>query len=261
MSQKPVYQALWALTLLAGASLACGLLSQADRQLNGIQKTAGSVETSVESGRNIVATGQSVATQVLGNQMVQTAVAYATQQAPALIGTAQAFATNQGPSLIGTVETFATQQGPGLISTAQAFITQQGPGALETLQALATQQGPGLIATGEALATQAGVQAPGGTPAPNHVPDDIPVPKSGISNLTVTPAAIVYVTSQDIYTVKKYFEQGMRAAGWVKNEANSHISNTAGVQVYSKGNRTATITLSYNLPVKQTIVAITIQAR
>jgi hypothetical protein len=106
MNRQRVFRRIWAISLLAIISLGCGLISQ----VNGLRSTAQSVGTVVEGGRELLGTGQAIATQA---------------DESGIIETLQAAATKVGES--------------GLQETVQAAATQiEDAGLRETVQAMAT---------------------------------------------------------------------------------------------------------------------------
>lgn len=248
---KKSYRFIFALTLLAAASLACTLFSGLSRDVGQLRSTAQSVATTVKQGQELIQTGQAVATQVLGNEIVQTARAFATEQGSELLATGQAFITQEGPGLLATGQTIATEQGPSLLATMQAAATQQGPGLLETMQAAATQIGPGLEGTMQAVATQAA--SPGGAPA------DIPQVEGGKTNLIATNSFVSYTTPLDLRSVMDFYEREMPNNGWTKVEQGSVVSAASAIFIYEKPGRRATLTISADTGVGATLVVIAIQ--
>jgi hypothetical protein len=175
---RNLFRILWGVALLAAVSISCSLLSDAQQRVDSVRETAESAATMVQSGRDLLSTGQAVVTQFQNNEMVQTAMAMATEQGPAMIATLQAFATNEGP---------------GLLETAQALGTQN-PGALETAQALASP-----IAGGEA-------------------PPDIPLVEDNPANLTTTNQFVSYTTSLSLLAVREFYEVELPANGWTQGQ-------------------------------------------
>ena len=108
---KKTFRWLWALTIIAAFGIGCNLVSNVTQRVGGVEKTAQSVATGLQSGREIITTGQALATNIGGNSIVQTAQAFVTEQAPGVEKTVQAFATNQGPGLEQTIQALATQSG------------------------------------------------------------------------------------------------------------------------------------------------------
>jgi hypothetical protein len=103
---QKIFRYIWAISILAVISLGCGLVSQ----VSGLKSTAQSVGTAVESGRELIGTGQAIATQVDETGFKETL---------------QAAATKVGES--------------GLKETVEAAVTQiEDSGLRETVQAMAT---------------------------------------------------------------------------------------------------------------------------
>ena len=252
--RKETFRGIWVISVLVAVTLSCSAVSNLSRDVNGIKATAQSVGTSVEGGRQLLETGKAVVTQVQGNELVQTAEAFATQQGPSLKKTIDTFATEQGPKVQGTIQAFATQQGPGLQETIQAFVTQQGPGLEETINALVTQGGPELLGTGQALATQVAASA-------GNLPGDIPLVEGDKQNLFTSDSLISYFTALDLNTVKEFYMKEMQANGWTYVNSESPIENEVIVLNFEKPDRTASVTLSINPLDKHTVVLIAIQQK
>lgn len=236
---KKTFRWLWVLTLIAAFGIGCNLISNVTQRVGGVEKTAQSVATGIQSGREIISTGQALATNIGGNSMVQTAQAFVTEQAPGVEKTVQAFATNQGPELQQTIQAFATNQGPGLEQTVQAFITEGAPGLAGTIQALATQ---GSSTTGQA-------------------PQDIPLVKGTKTNLVTSETFVTYFTSMDFKSVVSFYETQMPENGWIKVDNESIQNDNSAVLVYDKPSRKATVTLGVNPTDKSTVVAISISQK
>jgi len=231
MQRKQFFRWMLSLSLLVAASLACNFVTGIGNQVNEVRETAESVATNVETGKDIVTTGQAVATQVLGSELGQTV---------------QAFATSQGPSILETVQNFSTSEGPGMLETVQAFATDQGPGIVETAQAFTTDQAPGLLQTVQAAVTS-------GEP-----PEDIPVVGGQKDNLFTTASIVSYSTSLTVKEVQAFYEEEMPANGWAENKDNRVSTEDTAVLQYEKSGRKATVTINLNPIAHQTIVLITI---
>jgi hypothetical protein len=236
---KKTFRWLWVLTLIAAFGISCNLVSNVTQRVGGVEKTAQSVATGLQSGREIFSTGQALATNIGGNSIVQTAQAFVTEQGPGVEKTVQAFATNQGPGLEQTIQAFATNQGPGLEQTVQAFITEGVPGLAGTVQALATQGGS---TTGQA-------------------PQDIPLVEGTKTNLVTSENFVTYLTSMDFKSVVSFYETQMPVNGWTKVEDESIQNDNSAVLVYDKPSRKATITLGVNPTDNSTVVAISISQK
>jgi hypothetical protein len=233
---KKTFRWLWVLTLIAAFGIGCNLVNNVTQRVGGVEKTAQSVATGIQSGREIFSTGQALATNIGGNSIVQTAQAFVTEQAPGMEKTVQAFATNQGPGLEQTIQAFATNQGPGLEQTVQAFITQDVPGLAGTVQAFATQSGS---TTGQA-------------------PEDIPLVEGNKTSLVTSESFVTYFTSMDFKSVVSFYEAQMPVNGWTKVDNESVQNANSAVLVYDKPSRKATVTLGVNPTDNTTVVVITI---
>jgi hypothetical protein len=236
---KKTFRWLWALTLIATVGIGCSLVSNVTQRVGGIEKTAQSVATGVQSGRELLSTGQAIATNIQGNPVIQTAHAYVTEQAPGLEQTLQAFATDQGPSIQQTVQSYATQEGPGLEKTVGAFLTQDVPGLAATVQAFATQTGSTL----------------------GQAPQDIPLVEGDKTSLVTSADFVTYFTSMDFKAVSSFYEAQMPANGWTKVDKESIQNGNNAVLVFEKSNRKATVTLGVNPTNNSTVVVITISQK
>lgn len=244
MQQKP-FRVLWGASLflavfsLVAASLACNLATSVGNDVQNVRGTAQSVATVVQSGGDLLATGQAVASQVMSSGMLQTAEAFTTEQAPGMISTLGAFSTEQGPSLLATVQGFATQQGPGMMAT---------------IQALATDQGPAALATGQALATQFAASSGSGAP------DDIPLVAGDKQNLVATQSSVTYSTALSFNTVLTYYQQQMPANGWKQLGTPTILAGKPAVLAYSKTGKAATIVITGSAG-SPTLVVISIESK
>jgi hypothetical protein len=251
---KKTFRWLWALTLIAAFGIGCNLVTNVTQRVGGVEKTAQSVATGLQSGREIFSTGQALATNIQGNSMVQTVQAYVTQQAPGLEQTIQAFATDQGPGIQQTIQAFATDQGPGLEQTVQAFATQQGPGLEQTVQAFLTQDVPGLAETVQAVATQSGSTS-------GQAPKDIPLVEGDKTSLVTSQTFISYFTSLDFNSVVTFYDNQMPANGWTKLDKESIQNANNAVMIFDKPTRKATVTLGINPTNNTTVVVITVSQK
>jgi hypothetical protein len=251
---KKTFRWLWVLTLVAAFGFGCSLITNVTQRVGGVEKTAQSVATGLQSGRELFSTGQALATNVEGNPMVQTLQAYVTKQGPGLEKTVQAFATDQGPSMQQTIQAFATDQGPSIQQTVQAFATQQGPGLQQTVQAFLTQDVPGLAETVQAYATQSGATA-------GQAPQDIPLVEGDKTSLVTTATFVTYFTSQDFNSVLSFYDNQMPANGWTKLNKESIQNANSAVLVFDKATRKATVTLGVNPTNNSTVVVITISQK
>ncbi len=236
---KKTFRWLWALTLVAALGIGCSLITNVTQGVGGVEKTAQSVATGLQSGRELFSTGQAIATNIQGNPMVQTVQAYVTEQGPGLQQTVEAFATDQGPSLQQTVQAFATQQGPGMEQTVQAFLTQGVPGLAETVQAVATQS-----------ASTAG-----------QAPEDIPLVEGDKTSLVTSETFVTYFTSMDFNSVVTFYDNQMPANGWTKLDKESIQNANSAVLVFDKPTRKATVTLGINPTNNSTVVVITVSQK
>lgn len=220
--------------LLIGAGLACQTVNQAREQIGEAQGTVQSVATDVQEGRELIGTIEGVATQVLGNQVFQTAQAFVTEQGPALQGTLEAVATNQLPGWEATLEAFATEQGPAIEQTAQAFITEGAPGLAATAQALATD-----VANVE----------------PGEGPQNVPRTPGEVEVLHATSDTLSYTTAMAFDSVVDFYKTEMPALGWTPQETGNVEMPAIAVLLYENPEQTASITITPN-PVDNTVVVL-----
>jgi len=232
-TQKILFRILWAICLLGSASLACALVSDFSDNVRQIETTVQAVSTDIQTGKNILETGQAFITDVAGNELVQTAQAAATEHGPAIVATAQALITSEGPAAIATAQAFATDEGPALQATFEAF---------------ATQKGPGLVETAQAYITQASSEKP---------PEDIPIIENH-SNLVTTGATISYSTPLSFEEVLQYYRDQMPNYGWAYREQGSISTEKTAVQVYEKAGKRAVAILNVD-PTGGVLVLVMIQ--
>lgn len=245
--KRVLIRILLAASLLTLAAIACGLPSF--EQIDAARDTAAAVATKVQQGKELLATGQAAATQVLGSSAVQTARALVTEQGPILLETAKAFATQNAP-LLETAKAIATEQGPSMLETAQAAATQ-APSLLATLEAAATEQGPEAAATAAALVTEMSAKT-------GVLPADIPV-MSDARDLFASEVTVTYYTSSSFQNALNFHNGGMPANGWKKDEQASYTGSETALLVFTKDGRHATVSLTFSQSNNSTFVAIGIQ--
>jgi hypothetical protein len=170
-------------------------------------------------------TGSEVATSAAALQQTAEVLAPTLQAgAGALQQTAQALA----PTL--------EAQAPGLAQTLEALaptLEAQAPGLVQTLEALATAQ-PG----GGAAAQQTVRSITGGAGAPT----DIPLPDSRRVLLS-SPDKLIYTTDEAYGSLTELYLVEMPRLGWREQEG-SVTTESAAVLRFSKGQRTATVTIA-----------------
>lgn len=139
-------------SLLFLTCTACSLVSDIGETAGNIEETAHAVETSIQSGRELVETGQAIITKVQDSELLRTAWAGATQvEESGLLETARAFATQEGPSILQTAQSVASVQVPVLQETLQAMMTRiPTPGDIpvmkgDKLNYIASKQGVSYI--------------------------------------------------------------------------------------------------------------------
>jgi hypothetical protein len=235
------YKLAWGLSLLAAVLLACSFVTNLGDQVGEALGTAQSVATRVDQARDLMATGEGVATRAAESGLVHTAQAISTQVAQTgLDETAQAVATQFENS--------------GIEETAQAMLTQELPGLAETAQAVATNQGPGLVQTAQALATQLASSLGQG-------PADIPVVEGEKQDYNASDSFVTYSTPLTIAEVLNFYKTEMPNQGWTKIDEGSVETDQSAILNYDKPDRKASVVLSASAPGGGTIVAITIQPK
>jgi hypothetical protein len=231
----------WFLLLLAAALLACSFVSNIGNQVGGALGTAQSVATQVDQARDLMATGEAVATRAAESGLVQTAQAVATQVGQTgLDETAQAVATQFENS--------------GIEETARAMLTQELPGLAETAQAVATNQGPGLVQTAQALATQLASSLGQG-------PADIPVVEGEKLDYIASDSFVTYSTSLGIAEVLNFYKTEMPKQDWTEIDEGGVETNQSAIMNFDKPDRKASVVLSVSPSGQGTIVAVTIQPK
>jgi hypothetical protein len=221
MQRRP-FQFLWWISFLIAATLACTFFSEVGQRARDIQEDVQSAATDVQTGRDLLSTGQAVATQFLGNEIMQTARAVATEQGSQFLATAQAVATEHGPSLEETARAFATEHGPSLEETARAFATGEAPGLVETARALLGD-----------------ITSPTNTP-----PEDIPIVQAENEHFFASQSFVSYSSSLGFTQVIEFYESEMPANGWSKVSEASFTSENIATLVFEKSDRRASITIS-----------------
>ncbi len=208
------------ITVLVLGSLACNLLNVGGQ----IQQIQGTAQAAVTEFRGLATEGR---------KLVGTAEAYATQN-PGFIETAQA-----------GVQEVVTQV-PGLLSTGQAVVTEH-PGAIETLQALTTEK-PGAVETAQSSSGSSFSQ----------VPADIPMPQqSQVQDLTVVGSVIYYNSTESFQNLVDLYTTQLPQNGWTKG--NDVLNTSQAVSyIYTKGNKTANVSITYNPTSKSTAVVIAV---
>lgn len=256
-SSQVKFRILFLFCLLVATSLSCSLLSDIRETTGEARQTAESLATTVQQGRDALATGQAVATQVLGSEAIQTARAFATQHGPSAIATAEALATQYGPSAVETARALATEYGPSALGTAQAVATQYGPRAAATLQAWATEQGAGMVETAAAAAgSGASAVATLLASSGSEVPADIPLAGDELGELSVRQGLITYRTSLDFAIVTEFYKSEMAQFDWTLDNETVVISGQATVLKFEKDGRQATVYVTANPANQETILLI-----
>jgi hypothetical protein len=236
---KTSYRLLWLCVPPLLALLSCSTITNITQRAGEVRETAMILATGAQEGRDLIATGQS---------------AISTLEDSGAVQTLQALATEHGPSIQATIEAFATQQGPALLETGAAFATQQGPSLKETLASLATNELPGLLGTIEAAATQVGS-------GKDERPADIPLPKEVKDILLATPGLVSFTTSLSQPEVQDFYSREMPANGWTLSEGDPVVLNDLALFLYTKGERSAHLTINPISGEAATAVVIVIEGR
>ncbi len=211
------------IVLLLSLSLACNLLSGLRQNLNDVKSTANALATEAKGGREVIATAQAMITQVADNQLLETAKAIATEISQS-----------------------------GAVETLQAMVSEQAPGVEETLQAFMTQEAPSLEETARALLTQ----VPSLSASP---PEDIPLVESEKENLVITKETISYMVAMPFSEVVAFYKREMPQKGWSYQQDQSKELGNSSLLIYTKQNRSASISINYNPLNQKTIILIILQ--
>ncbi|GAB4472792.1 MAG: hypothetical protein Kow0088_07650 [Anaerolineales bacterium] len=208
--------------LLFFLSIACNLISSLSQEVEEVKSTVASVATDALEQQPL-ATVHAVATQLAESHLAETAKAIATQ------------ASQSGA--LETIQAITTEQAPGLVETMQAFLTQEAPALEETAQALLTQ-------------------IPPISPLPA---EDIPIIEGEKENLVTTQSTISYLVAVPFADVLSFYKQEMPQNGWTIQESISQVQENSALLNYTKGNRIASISISFNPANQKTIVVITLE--
>lgn len=217
--RKDHIKLIWALTVLIGLSLACQSINAIREDYTQARGTVGAVATQA----------QQIVTQVEG---------IATQ-----INESDAIATGRA---------LATEYGPSVISTSQALATKVAEeGYLLTAEALVTQGSQELIPTIEAFATESLFPAP--------PPEDIPIFADGdVTNVFTNLSVVSYYVDANLADVIDFYKTAMPTLEWLDVSDEDQMKEGSAILKFFKPERVATVTLSSNPVVDQTIVLITI---
>jgi hypothetical protein len=207
----------WLGVLLVAVTVACNLLNGVSEDVRDVRDTAEAIATQAQG---------------LGDQAQGIATAFDRS-----LETLQAFATEEAPEVLGTGQALLTEAAErGLLETAQARITEDGSELLGTLEAIATQ----------GFSTSTG-------------PEDIPVvDRTTVRDFFATDTLVSYLSSLDFASVLDFYKQQMPENGWNAVAGGTLETESAAVLRYEKEGRTATVTLSGNAQDQQTAVQILI---
>jgi hypothetical protein len=176
--------------------------------------------------------------------------------------TAEALATEAkgGVSIAGTARAMITEIGSGeMVQTAQALATEAGEsGLVETAIAAATEEGPGLLETAQAFATESPEIQETMDASMGEAPDDIPIIQGEQTNLFTSEFLISYEVSMSFDDALQFYEDGMPASGWIKNDETSMETGNTAILNYEKDRRTATVMINLNPVDSRTIVMISL---
>lgn len=165
-----------------------------------------------------------------------------------MVSTAQAYAT-QNPGLVETARSFTTTQGPAMLATAQAFATQN-PEAFATGQAMLTEL-PGIIATGLDATVVAGSTSPANP--------DIPVlPENQRASYMEYEKFVNYQANVSLAEMINYYKSEMPVYDWLLDPGNSNELEQSAYLIFTKGDRTAQVTLIQTDSSQPTLVTIII---
>lgn len=217
--RKDHIKLVWALTALIGLSLACQSINAIREDYDQARGTVGAVATRAQQ---IITQVEGIATQIDESDAVATGRALATEYGPSVISTSQALATQVAKE--------------GYLLTAEALVTQGSQELIPTFQAFAT----------ESL-----------FPAPP--PEDIPIFTDGeVTNLFTNRSVISYYVNTNLDEVIDFYNTSMPTFDWFDVSDEDQIMEAGAILKFFKPERVATVTLTSNPVVDQTIVLITI---
>lgn len=220
MKMKTVIVFLLGIAFLATFGLSCTLVSSAGE----LKATGEALATSAAGGREILGTGQAIATQISESGVKETM---------------QAVATDIGES--------------GVKETAQAVATDiMESGVKETAQAMATEiLDSGIKETAQAFVTD--------LPISGEKPEDIPVLGDGVGDLIATSELVSYFSNETFQDVLDFYKREMPLNGWNPIEKDSSVIDDLATLVYEKDGRKASIIITKIPFLGQVTVLITIQ--
>lgn len=220
MQNKAVFRITWVLSILLILSTGCGLVSQVDE----LQTNVDALSTQIESGKEILGTGEALATKIDESGVKRTLEAMGTKIAES--GAKE------------TVQAAATKFDEiGVEETVQAAATKFAEsGAKETIQAKVTE-----------LPSSTGER-----------PQDIPVLPEA-DKLIGNPDLVSYVSDLTLQEIVEYYEREMLLNGWQKIEGESEVVDYLATLNYAKDMRKATVIITKIPLVNRTSVLVTIQ--
>jgi len=233
-----INQKIWLLVVLLFFGLGCNFFNGISEKLNTVQSTAEGIATEAEEGKNILKTGQAIATKVVGSEVLLTLQAGATKiDESGIVETAKAFTTQEVPGLKATMENIATEYGTGVVGTLEAFTTNEVPSLKETARAMSTKV-PSF--TGE------------------H-PDDIPIMPGGEENLYGNDKIIFYSINSSLESVLEFYSTEMLNLAWKKIENETFVKQDTATLSYEKDSRKVKIILMTQQSENKTAIFIYIQ--
>lgn len=219
---KPTrHRYLLGLILLVLLSIGCAVFSGITERVTRTRERVESAATSIEQGRELLNTAQSVATEIQGNEMVQTLRAVATEEGPRAAATLRAFATDELPGLQATAESLASTQGPSLLATARAAATR--------------------------VASSVG-----------EIPADIPLMEDA-TGLFSTSSLVSYQSPTPLLQVEAFYKEAMPLYGWAELSKEEMAAEGSSLLFYSKDTRRANIILTTNPVDQSTVVLVIVQ--
>ena len=220
--RKDHIKLIWVLTALIGLSLACQSITAIREDYNRARGTVGAVATQAQQ---VITQVQGIATQIDESDAVATGRALATEYGPAVVSTGEALATQ-----------FADE---GYLLTAEALVTQGSKELIPTIQAFAT----------ESL-----------FPAPP--PEDIPIFEGGeVTNLFSNQSVVSYYVDANLTDVIDFYKTALPTFEWQDVSDEGKVKESGAILKFFKPERVATVTLTSNPVIDQTIVLITIRSQ
>ena len=107
MQKTNLFRIMLVMAVLTTVSLACGLFTNFQRQVDEGQATLDFAATQLQKGKNQISTLEALSTQAFGSEAIQTIQALAEKEGPGLLATSEAL-LRDAPNLLATLGGYAT---------------------------------------------------------------------------------------------------------------------------------------------------------